>query len=241
MQRRLIQLVQRWPLPKKEMLSLDSIAAPGAAALTDDPDGSMDPTFASVLRSKGTAWLDSSHRVKATWSHAGRHFLLTPEGVWWAALPEPVMRSCLSGSPPDGSSAPVTPAYELERAVFDGPAGDRRQEIVFIGTNLDESKLTAALDSCLATDQEMAEYEMVWSVDDERIAADSGPLRFDKGAAVECCMGGKTWQRGVVVAHYYRDAAWPTDRWMPYRVQLDESGEHIFAPLDVEHCIRAVK
>ena len=45
-QRRLVQLVQRWPLPKKEMLSLDSIAAPGGATIAEDPTGTKDPLSA---------------------------------------------------------------------------------------------------------------------------------------------------------------------------------------------------
>ncbi|KAL1521859.1 hypothetical protein AB1Y20_021510 [Prymnesium parvum] len=238
-QHRLAALVRRWPLPLKQTLSFDSLAAPGAAALAG-ADGAKDDTFARVLRSKGRAWLDSSHRVVATWSHAGRHFLLTPGGAWWASLPVPVMRSCLAGSPADGASAPVTAAYEAERAAFEGPMGDRRQEIVFIGTELDEAKITAALDSCLASDKEMAEYELAWAVEEERIAASAGPFRFEKGASVECCLGPNMWERGVVVGHYYREAAWPTDRWMPYQVQL-ESGELIYAPADVEDCIRSAE
>ncbi|KAL3911198.1 MAG: hypothetical protein SGPRY_008785, partial [Prymnesium sp.] len=241
-QRRLLSLVQRWPLPLKQVLSIDSIAQPGAAAIESEltnPSRTMDPTFASVLRSKGTAWLDSSHRLMASWSHAGRHFLLTPSGPWWASLPEPVMRSCFSDSPADGESAEATPSYLAERANFEGSMGDRRQEIVFIGTNLQEAKITAAMDACLASDEEMEEYNLVWGVEDERIAAQAGPLRFEKGTVVECCLGPDEWERGVVVARYYREAAWPTDRWTPYRVELHD-GSLVHAPADVDECIRVV-
>ena len=237
-QDRLVQLVRAWPLPKKEVLTLDAIAAPGADALeakAASGPSAESAVFARVLRSKGTCWLDSQHRVQALWSHAGRHFRLTPEGPWWVTLPDPVMRACLS---PDGQTNTVeTPAYAAEHAKFVGGFGDRRQEIVFIGTDLDDAAITAALDECLATDDELAEYQCVWQVEEERMKADAGPFRFPVGTAVECCLGENDWERGRVVQHHYREALWPADRWMPYQVELQD-GDLIWVPADLDACIR---
>ena len=41
----------------------------------------------------------------------------------------------------------------------DGKWGDRRQELVMIGVNMDVPAMTSLLESCLLTDDEMAQYE----------------------------------------------------------------------------------
>ena len=48
-----------------------------------------------------------------------RHFKLQFEAPWWASVPEPVMRRCL----------PDRDLFASEHAAFDGPDGDRRQEL----------------------------------------------------------------------------------------------------------------
>ena len=224
--KRLVELLYRWPIPQKT-LNLAKLGSESLDPGAPVPEG-KDATFAGVLRSKGTVWVDSDHQGCATWSHAGRHFRLTPGGVWWATLPEPVMRKCL----------PDPQAYGAERTLFDGADGDRRQELVFIGTRLDEAAITAALDACLCTDDELREYRASWAPFEEDLAAEAGPFRFDVGARVQCAMADGEWIGGSVIAHYYREPEWPPEQWCPYQVELDDE-TLIWAPADLDACIRA--
>jgi hypothetical protein len=50
-------------------------------------------------------------------------------------------------------------------------SGDCRQELVFIGQNIDFEKLSTALDACLLSDDEMALGPMAW----RRLADPFGP------------------------------------------------------------------
>ena len=47
---------------------------------------------------------------------------------------------------------------EILKDYADDEMGDRRQELVFIGVNMDREAITRLLDGCLLSDSEMAEY-----------------------------------------------------------------------------------
>ena len=64
-------------------------------------------------------------------------------GDWWAATPKDDW--------PDEISERATIVAD-----WDPKFGDRRQELVFIGVNMDENVLKSQLHACLLTDEEMS-------------------------------------------------------------------------------------
>jgi G3E family GTPase len=101
----------------------------------------------AILRSKGLMWLAPRMEMICMWSYAGRLAHFGYAGRWWATLPE--------------TEWPADYREDIE-AEWDTPYGDRRQEIVFIGQELDKVTFTAELDACLLTESEMAQGPAAW-------------------------------------------------------------------------------
>ncbi|KAA1090440.1 hypothetical protein PGT21_001285 [Puccinia graminis f. sp. tritici] len=108
-------------------------------------------TFAGLLRSKGFFWLATRPTMFGEWSQAGVMLTITGGGKWRCEIP----REEWSDDP------------EVIRAIladFEEPWGDRRQEIVMIGTEMrsgGEKRLQEALDACLLDDQEWAQWKKI--------------------------------------------------------------------------------
>lgn len=107
-------------------------------AIGDDMETGL---FRDVLRSKGVAWIASRNDWAYNWSQAGCSVLLEPAGYWWASAPE-------ESWPEDKETI-----AEIE-ARMTHEYGDRQQELVFIGQNLDQEHVTRLLNECLLTDDE---------------------------------------------------------------------------------------
>ncbi|NMX89664.1 MULTISPECIES: zinc metallochaperone GTPase ZigA [unclassified Pseudomonas] len=100
-------------------------------------------TNGKLLRSKGFFWLASKHRDAGSWSQAGGLMRHGFAGRWWRFVPK-------SQWPEDQESvAAIMGNWQLS-------TGDCRQELVFIGQNIDFAQLRTELDGCLLTDDEMA-------------------------------------------------------------------------------------
>lgn len=106
--------------------------------------------FASVVRSKGFCWLATRMNDACVWSQAGVVCRFEPGGKWWAAA--------------DECEWPDDVAEQQDiRANWEGEFGDRRQELVFIGVDMDEAEIVEKLDSALLSDVEMKGGVEAWN------------------------------------------------------------------------------
>ncbi|MBE1294680.1 GTP-binding protein [Phycobacter azelaicus] len=89
-----------------------------------------------VIRAKGHFWIATRPDWVAEFSLAGALSSVAPLGTWWATVPE--------DRRPTHAQAQ---AYLKEH--WQEPFGDRRQELVFIGSGIDWPRLKARLEACL--------------------------------------------------------------------------------------------
>lgn len=102
-----------------------------------------------LLRSKGFFWLASKHQDAGSWSQAGGLMRHGFAGRWWRFVPK-------SQWPQDEESvAAIMGNWQLS-------TGDCRQELVFIGQNIDFAQMRTELDACLLNDEEMARGVEGW-------------------------------------------------------------------------------
>jgi len=102
-----------------------------------------------LLRSKGFFWLANKHEDAGSWSQAGGLMRYGFAGRWWRFVPK-------NQWPQDEESTAAIMKNWM------AATGDCRQELVFIGQHIDFAQLTAELDDCLLTDDEMALGAEVW-------------------------------------------------------------------------------
>jgi G3E family GTPase len=138
-----------------------------------------------VLRSKGFCWFAPSkwnganedawrHDTANYWSHAGKHFSITSAGKWWSSIPKARMKEMLSKNEKECDRI-------LSEDFVSEEFGDRRQEIVFIGTNLNEDDITKQLNECLLTPEELETYRYKQRNYFDTIISTSAKGLFDVG------------------------------------------------------------
>jgi len=95
----------------------------------------------NIIRSKGMFWLASRPDQAMIWGQAGGSLRMDSAGVWWSSMPFQRRTNHL---------AFVENQAYIEKGRHED-FGDRKNEIVIIGQDIEEEKITKALDSCLAT------------------------------------------------------------------------------------------
>lgn len=115
----------------------------------------------TVIRSKGLFWLASRPGQALVWSQAGGSLRADSAGVWWSSMSYEQRTQYMSF---------VENQKQIESG-WDSSFGDRKNEIVFIGQDMDEAKIKADLEACTSTDAELNDgiwkqgYQDEWPVE----------------------------------------------------------------------------
>ncbi len=104
----------------------------------------------SIIRSKGLFWLASRPEQALSWSQAGGSLRAEPAGVWWCSL-STIERN-------------QHPAFQANEEVimsrWDKNYGDRMNELVLIGQDMQKEKIISELEECLCTEKEYQVYQL---------------------------------------------------------------------------------
>ena len=111
----------------------------------------------NIIRSKGLFWLASRPNQALIWSQSGGSLKSDSAGVWWSSMSfeKRIMQSSF-----------IENKDQIEED-WDSKYGDRKNEIVFIGQNMNEKLITSLLDNCLLTDLEEGSMNLNESYEDD--------------------------------------------------------------------------
>lgn len=104
---------------------------------------------ANIIRAKGLFWLASRPDEAINFSQAGGSSRLEKAGVWWCSIP----------SFKRIRYADYVYNREYIESRWSKQWGDRMNEIVFIGQNIEKEKMMAELEHCLCTEAEIKAME----------------------------------------------------------------------------------
>ena len=99
----------------------------------------------NIVRSKGLFWIASRPDQALSWSQAGGSLKADSAGVWWASLPfsERIKRASFLDN------------QKLIEDKWDKEFGDRLNELVIIGQDMNEKEIREDLEACLCTSEEV--------------------------------------------------------------------------------------
>lgn len=103
-----------------------------------------------LIRSKGYFWIATRPQLAGHWNQAGGIAHYNFAGLFWKAVPK-------EHWPEDQEYIDSIMKSWVE------PFGDMRQELVFIGQNLDSKLIIKLLDDCLLSDEDLLKGKEFWS------------------------------------------------------------------------------
>jgi G3E family GTPase len=103
----------------------------------------------NIIRSKGLFWLASRPHQALNWGQAGGSLRADSAGVWWCSMPY--------GERIKYPTFVDNQAYIENK--WDAIFGDRLNELVFIGQDLEEDLIRAELEACLCTEAEISQWQ----------------------------------------------------------------------------------
>ncbi|WP_028469086.1 zinc metallochaperone GTPase ZigA [Neptunomonas japonica] len=106
--------------------------------------------FGKLIRSKGYFWLASRPEFAGQWSQAGGIARYGFAGMFWKSVPKE------SWPTDEESLAAIFKQWEE-------PFGDMRQELVFIGQELDQQAMINALNDCLLSENDVLKGKEYWT------------------------------------------------------------------------------
>ncbi len=103
----------------------------------------------TIIRSKGLFWIASRPDEAINWSQAGGSLMADKVGVWWASFSKAERNR--------HPSFQQNEEYIMKK--WDKRFGDRQNEIVIIGQEMDVQVLKQELEACLCTEDEIVDME----------------------------------------------------------------------------------
>jgi G3E family GTPase len=111
----------------------------------------------NIIRSKGLFWMASRPNEAINWSQAGGSLRAEPAGVWWASMSfgERIQNPTFIEN------------QETIESRWDKTFGDRLNELVFIGQDMDEIEIRSQLELCLCSQEEVFQMESGFKFEDK--------------------------------------------------------------------------
>lgn len=119
-------------------------------------DKTLEEKYGSILRSKGTCWIAGRDNHEMSWAQVGRLLSITPSNPWYCESSQEELEEDVESE--EEMTRIQSLFYNAEDESNKYEYGDRRQELVFIGTKLSKKEIIDGLEACLLSEEEMSEH-----------------------------------------------------------------------------------